>query len=115
MWQNAFTAGPKRHWLLDLLALFPKSRKKSAGDCHTAQPMKEKPLHGATAQQAWREQMQALYDKPCQNPKRLPLYRRYKATRWNGEKQALARQAHVLAHKELARELGKPIYLGIRQ
>ena len=114
MWQNALTAGQKRHWLLDFLARFPKSRKKNAGGCPTAQTMKGKPLHGATAQQAWRAQMQTTYNLPEQNPARWPLYQRYKATRWNGEKQALARQAYVLTHKELARELGKPICLGVR-
>ena len=63
---------------------------------------------------AWLGQMQATYNLPEQNPARLPLYRRYKATRWNGEKQALARQAHVLTHKLLSREFGKPVYLEIK-
>jgi hypothetical protein len=44
----------------------------------------------------WLEKMQAIYNDQRQHPARLPLYRLYKATKWNGEKQARARQARVL-------------------
>jgi hypothetical protein len=98
MWGNAFNAGPTRHWLLDFLASFPKSRKKSAGICHSVQPMNPKPLHGATAQQEWRDKMQAIYNDSRQHPARLPLYRLHNATKWNGEKQAWARQARVVVN-----------------
>ena len=44
----------------------------------------------------WLEKMQAIYNDHRQHPARLPLYRLYNATRWNGEKQARARQARVV-------------------
>jgi hypothetical protein len=47
---------------------------------------------------AWMEQMRQVYLDPRQNPARMAIYKLYKKTKWNGEKQARARQAKTLTN-----------------
>ena len=61
----------------------------------------------------WLEKHKAkFYLHPLQHPDRLRLYNRIAAEKWNGRKAELVAQARAVAHEELARETGKPIFSG---
>jgi hypothetical protein len=60
----------------------------------------------------WLRYMKLVYLQPSQHPKRIALYNQIMGERWMQRKRDLMLEAREVTHAELARETGKPIYLG---